>query len=359
MKNWKLILGLTTVGIGLRVLYYALFSNLVIARSDAVENIMLGRSFAAGDIYGSLSPYWPPLYPWLVGIVSTFIDSLTLPAVIVSIITGSLAVPLTYWLAEQSYSKDTSLIAAIIAIFYPDLINSVFAIGTENPYLVCVTAALIAGWKGLKQDAGWYCFLTGVFLALAYLTRPEAIGYLLFFIPLMSISRIWQGKLAARRAIAHTVIFVLGFTLLAGPYLLYLRTETGKWTISAKVERNFASGAFSSEALERSQAAADGDAGTNEQSPKALAMNFALNLRTAQDALTKLVPFFALILVGLGLFGTSWDRERLLREGYLLLFCILTIVGYAASFVLERYLYVLLPIFFLWIAKGITNLREW
>ena len=65
------------------------------------------------------------------------------------------------------------------------------------------------------------------------------------------------------------------------------------------------------------------------------------------------------MLVALGLFRKTWDRERLQREAFLVLFCVITIAGYALSVVQLRYFYFLLPIFFGWTARGILEAEDW
>lgn len=52
-------------------------------------------------------------------------------------------------------------------------------------------------------------------------------------------------------------------------------------------------------------------------------------------------------------------KERLRREFYLILFCLFTICGYALAVSETRYFYILLPIFFGWIARGIIQLNTW
>ncbi|MGQ0543147.1 MAG: glycosyltransferase family 39 protein [Blastocatellia bacterium] len=328
------------------------------AGSDVMQNIKFGRNFAAGNYYGVLDTYWPPLYPLLLGIVTYFINDLVLPAVIISIVTGSLAIPLTYYVVKQSYSHSPAVIAAVIAIFYPYLINSVFAIGTENIYFLCITGALIVGWNGLVKGSALEYILTGVLLGLAYLTRPEAIGYPFFFIALVIGKDLWQRQLFSRKTMSQVAAIILGFTLLAAPYISYLRSETGSWTISGKTSKNFASGIFSEETSQRGRDQ-EVEQPAGKPTVKNLASNFIFNLREAQKGLGQLMPMFLLLFAGLGLFGERWRKERLKREAYLLSFCLLTVFGYAATWVLERYLYVLFPIFFGWIALGVMRLEHW
>lgn len=337
-----------------RIIHYFIFANRLAAGSDVMQNILLARKFAAGNYYGVLDTYWPPVYPILVGSVNLFVDDLILPAMIVSIIVGSLASPLIYFLTKQSYGEREGVIAGVIAIFYPFLINSVFAIGTENVYLVLVTAALIVGWKSLCTNDSVGYFVTGLLLGLSYLTRPEAFGYLPAFGLVVLGKSYLSAKTHRTRTFFRIAALIIGFFIVAAPYLIYLKVETGTWTVSGKVEANIMAGALKDEG--------DSDLGNlaqHGQTTENIFKNLFYGTRYAQIFLASILPLFLVILSSLGLFRSIWKRERLWRELYLLLFCILTIGGYIFSVVLERYLYVLLPVFIAWIARGIVEAEQW
>jgi 4-amino-4-deoxy-L-arabinose transferase-like glycosyltransferase len=358
LKEWQTVLLLTVVGFAYRGLHFVLFANMIIPEHDATRNIMLGRNFASGNLYGVLDDYWPPLYPILLGIMTYVVNDLVLPAIIISTVAGSLAIPLTYYFVKRSYSRREAVIAAVIAIFSPYLINSVFALGSENIYLLCILGALITGWKGWVKGSAIYYFVTGILLGLAYLTRPEAIGYPIFFIALAIAKSLWQ-KLPARKMLVQIAAVFIGFALLSTPYILYLRSETGSWTISGKTRQNLASGIFSEEVTQRETDQFGSEPRTEGPTVKAIVVNFIENMREVQGGIVQLFPILLLVLAGLGIFGERWGKDRLIRETYLLTFCVLTVAGYAATWVLERYLYVLLPIFFGWIALGVVRLEKW
>lgn len=324
-----------------------------------MQEIVLARRFASGDFYGVLDTYWTPLYPILVGIVTYFINSLVLPSVIVSIIAGTLAVPLTYYLVRQSYGRREAVIAAVLAVFFPHLINSFFGLGTENVYLLWIIGALIIGWKGLKRDSAIDYLSTGILLGLAYLTRPEAIGYPIFFVFLVFCKNLRRRKLFARNSLLQIAALLLGFTVLAAPYIFHLRSATGAWTISGKAEINTTASEYLNESAQENNDSAAVAPTSRSQAVKAIIKNIALNLFTIHRDFPYLLPILLLALVALGLFGERWDKERLKREAYLISFCLLTFVGYAAAVVQTRYFYVLLPIFFGWIACGILRLERW
>jgi hypothetical protein len=360
MKEWKLISALFLSAIIFRILHYLAFSGEIVAGLDQIANITLGRKFASGDFYGVLDTYWTPVYPFLIGIVTFFINDIILPALMISIVAGSLAIPVTYFLVRQSYGKREAVIAAVIAVFYPHLVNSsVFTIGTENVYLLWIIGALIIGSKALEKDSARDFLLTGILVGLAYLTRPEAFGYVFFFAPLIFIKHLANKRAFSRRFFMQLGAFFLGFALLAAPYLFYLRSETGSWKISAKVDKNFADGKYSDEFLQKLDEEEAAAAKSLKQKGKDVAKIVVANTMEIHKNFPYLVPIFLLMLAALGLFGRHWEKRRLYREIYLILFCILTILGYAASVIQTRYLFILLPIFFGWIACGILQLERW
>ncbi|MDQ2746359.1 MAG: glycosyltransferase family 39 protein [Acidobacteriota bacterium] len=353
MKERKTVLLLWLAAIVFRALHYWLFSNEMVVGNDQMQNILLARRFAAGDFYGVLDVYWTPLYPILVGSAGYFTNSLTLPSIIVSILAGSLAVPLTFYLINQSYGRREALIAAVIAVFYPHLINSVFGLGTETVYLIWIIGALIVGWNGLQRNSVKDFLLTGFLLGLAYLTRREAAGYLFFFVTPILLKNLRLRKPSARSQ-KQIVVLLLGFTILAAPYILYLRGTTGHWTISGKAQTNVAAGML--------QETGDADAEvtpSGKQTGIVLVKSFALSLIEIQKIFTFLLPSLLLLFVALGLFGERWSRERLKRESYLIFFGVLTIVGYALAVSQVRYFYILLPICFGWMARGIIQAERW
>ena len=69
-------------------------------------------------------------------------------------------------------------------------------------------------------------------------------------------------------------------------------------------------------------------------------------------------PFYLLILVGLGLFGAAWSRERLLKEVFLLL-CTCPVLIFLAFHIEIRYFAPAFPILLIWTANGLAALGRW
>jgi len=354
MKERFTLFWLFAAGLAFRLLHILFFSSEIIPGSDQMLQIMLGRKFASGDFYGVLDTYWAPMYPLLIGVFSAFIDSPVIPAVVVSTIAGSLIVPLTYILVFQSYGRRTAVTAAAVAVFFPHLVNSVFALGSENVYIVFMIGVLILIWNAMQKDSSLLCLAGGLLLGLAYLTRPEAIGYPFFFVPIVVAYNFLRKRPFVKSSVPQAAALMLGLALVATPYLIYLRGEMGRWSVSGKSEINTIAGDIGEidESTGEPTLATGGAA-------REFAKYFALNSVDAHKRLPILLPPGLLILAGIGLFGYAWSVDRLHREIFLIGFCLVTFVGYAAAVLQVRYFYVLLPIMFGWVALGIEYVAKW
>jgi len=360
MKNHRIPLFLLVAALIVRLFYYFLYAKDEVVNNDASTYIKLARNLAAGDFSAGFNSFWTPFYPLLVAIVSLFSSSLMLPTVIVSIIAGSLAAPATYYLVKQSYSGREAVIAAVIAVFYPHLLTSTFNYGTENIYLLLLTFVLITGWNGLTKSSTANFFATGLLLGCAYLTRPEAFGYLFFFAPLIFLKNVKEQGIFSRNSAKNVAVLVLGFVLLATPYLIYVRSTTGSWSISQKFKTHLAGTNFSDIELDKHfNPVPKPQAPPTDGTGKILIKSVSYNLQWAHKQFPYFFPPFLLIFVGLGLFRTKWNGSRFRREMYLLFFCVLTILCYVLTIVEVRYFYVLLPILFGWTARGIVEMEDW
>jgi 4-amino-4-deoxy-L-arabinose transferase-like glycosyltransferase len=361
MKNYRIPLILSLTALIVRLFYYFLYAKDEVVGKDASTYIKLARHLAAGDFSAGFNAFWTPFYPLLLAGFGLFSNSLMLPSVIVSIITGTLAVPVVYYLVKQSYSRREAVIAAAIAVFYPHFLISTFGYGTENVYLLLLISALIIGWNGLTKNLTANFFLVGLLLGCAYLTRPEAVGYLLFFAPIIFLKNFKEQGLFSRNSFKSLSVLVLGFALLATPYIIYIRSATGSWSISPKFKAHIGGTTFSDTEFDKTftPMPKSQPSPPTSNAAKQLIKVFLHNLEGTHKSFPNLFPPILLIFVGLGLFRSYWNANRFRREIYLLYFFALTIICYALTIVEVRYFYVLLPILFGWTACGIVETEDW
>jgi hypothetical protein len=254
------------------------------------------------------------------------------------------------------YGRKASIAAGVLATFYPYLLNTTFDLGYENLYLVLILAFLIFGWWSLDRGSPVLYFFTGIVLALAYLTRPEGIGYIFFLYLFIGLQYLrTKDRPGFKVPLVRVAAFTFGFLLLASPYIGYLRHVTGVWTVSNKATVNMAGGVLRAAEADRKST----EMTTANVDGRVLVREVIDAERRAQTHIQDLAPLVIFIFVALGLFGEKWSSERLFRESYLLAFCVLTAVGYIATIVLERYFYVMLPVFFVWMGRGIEEAERW
>jgi 4-amino-4-deoxy-L-arabinose transferase-like glycosyltransferase len=350
----------TIAGLLYRAVALVIFRNELVISSDVMNYITLGRNFACGNFYGVLDTYWAPFFPFLIGITTVIVGGLVPPSVIVSLLAGTLAVPATFLLVREFFGKPAATIAAVLAICFPHLINSTFALGTENVYLLLITAALILGWRALNENKSLYHILTGAFLGLAYLTRPEAFAYPAYFVLNAVVVDLWNRKQMMSRRLPRTFLLLFAFAIFAVPYLTYLHARTGNWSVSGKTQINSVMSEFAQPEDESSgEARSPGSSWSVSSTMKVFIRYIADNLIAFNKILPFFVPTFLALLIGLGMFGARWDERKLKSESYLIGFCIISVAGYIATVVQLRYLYMLLPIVFGWLALGIMRIQEW
>ncbi|HEX8161601.1 MAG TPA: glycosyltransferase family 39 protein [Pyrinomonadaceae bacterium] len=332
---------------------------------DGVVYAGLGRNLAAGNFAGALSPFYPPLYPLLVGLSSLLFRDVEFAGRFVSVVAGALLVVPVYALARDSYGARVARLAAVVVALHPLLVYYSSVLLTESTYTLAFTCGVVAGWAALSRAAAvadapsggtfargaWPAHLVaGVVFGACYLTKPEAAG----FVALLAAMRLVVSLAGARRSLKRCALDCLalaaGFLLLALPYLLYLRGALGGWTISGKLREHLWQG--------------DGQAGTFVSA--SLVPNYLTALAQATKGLMSEYELFSLLfplpfvaISALGLFRAAWTRERARRELYFGAFVAATLAGYAVTLPNIRFLVPLVPLLVCWLARGVVEFEGW
>lgn len=346
---------------------------------DGVYYATLGKHLVSGNFGEGLSAFWPPLYPLLVGLSSLVSRDVELGGRRVSVVAGSLLVIPVYLLGKALYGLGPASVAALLVAAHPILIHYSTHLLTEATYTLLLTTVLYAGLAALKTLGRASFLVTGVALGACYLTRPEAIGYAALMLALTLAAHRSAGH-APRPAVLPNVLSLLsGFSLLALPYVLFLRRATGRWTVSDKFHSHVESGEsrvrrwFGLTAGRRTTLADRLYAGLPDEMEassdrRALALPGARSLRGMAGRsveafgseirllIYRFIPPHFTALIGLGLFKAEWAKEI-----YLLLFLGSTLAGYALypDIVGERLLVPLLPLSLCWAASGVCEVETW
>lgn len=349
--EWKALLGWTLLALLLRFVLVCGFEHVI--SPDGTQYVLLGQNLLAGNFRAGLSTYWPPLYPLLVGLATLLFRDAEFAGRFVSVVAGTLLVLPAHRLIRLWYGSRAALLGASLVALHPFLIYYSTVLLTESTYTLLFTTGVLAGWSALSGGRARTYLLAGAAFGACYLLKPEAAGFILLLLSMILVRQIFVRATRLKTTARNALLLCAGFLSLAAPYLLYLRHETGAWTISGKLDRHL---------LQGSQRAVDGLTPLTLSSAPGFANAFAQlakALRFEYELFNLIFPPVFVLLVALCLFRQSWTRERAWRELYLLSFIAATLAGYIVTLPNIRFLVPLLPLLLCWLANGIIEFTEW
>lgn len=172
-----------------------------------------------------------PLFPTLAAGIARSLGSvgltgaaaLTLSTVLMYVLFGGLLVAPVYGIARRMGGEGVAAGAGLATMAYPAMVGGLPQAGSmiEPLYLLLVAAAWYFLLLAVDEQVLWPAAAGGLFVGLAYLTRPEALPYLVFALGLLLVAT-WLSRrqnFALRRVVANVGIALVVFVLIAGPHL--------------------------------------------------------------------------------------------------------------------------------------------
>ena len=227
----QLLLLLLGVTFGLRL--YAVLMAKAIAFDSAFYGFM-ARDFLQGNYVEGLSQPFHPFYPLLIALIAPDATHVEITGRLISLVMGTATLILVYYLAKEVVSQKAAALAALFYCFHPHLVTFSGILLSEATYWFLLTLSVFLFWIGLKRGKSLELIFSGFFLALAYLTRPEGIGYLLVFLVWILIDGGLRKGWGKKIVLLSGFLFV--FAVFALPYVIYVHHETGRWMISKKAQ---------------------------------------------------------------------------------------------------------------------------
>lgn len=301
---------------------------------NLARNLSEGRGFVIDYIWQYHVPpeavthptdYWMPL-PALPPALALllFPDSL-LAALIPSVIIGTLVVALSYVISINLDKRYTVHIVTILGVvFSPQLVLNSARTDTTLLYVLFIGSACLAFYVGMNKNPRWL-FAAGIFAALAYLSRQDAIFMLPAFVLALIIYRLLGEKLPWK----WLILIPIGWLLVTMPW--FVRNLNALGVISP-------SGAgrtlFMTEFIDQFTYGRTLDLdyyldwGIGNIIGNIL-FQFMANIKTIYTLLDVFLPITAIF--GLGLMIYKWDKKRLLA--YILPFSFLAGILFSYSFI--------------------------
>ena len=217
------------------------------------------RDFLKGHFIKGLSAPAPPLYPFLISLFSLDTAHVEIAGRLLSLFFGTFTIIPLFYLVKGAVGQKEAIVSALFYSFHPYLVTYSGMLLTEATYWGLLILSVYFFWTGLKREKVWRVMISGVFLGLAYLTRPEGIGYILVYLVWIivdgGLNKKWFKKFFLIGGLILTVfIFVI-------PYVIYIHQETGQWLISKKAAIS------QNEFLKRSVGEDDSSIGIDQNKP--------------------------------------------------------------------------------------------
>lgn len=374
------------IALGALILRAVLASPARVVWGDEPFYLWDGYNLATGRGYtffnGRPDVYLTPLYPLVIAGLYLILHNLELASRLCYMIFGAALVLPMYGLAKEMYGRRSAVIAAVLLAVYPALTSAELYWGTmtEPLYFLTAYAGLYAALRALR-DGGWGAHIAaGALFALAYLTRGEGIAYIAAVGGVLVIVRLLERRLLARDVWPRLLAMFGIFLVLAFPYWLYLRLQTGRWMISGQAGMTYITciSLAYGDVVGFDQATWGLDRASGEVyffSPAMVSFNMLEHIRSDPLAFARLVyhnardfiatlfswrmfPLWLLPFLTLGLFGAVWDKRR--AKGELLLAASMApALSFLFFFVQERYIGSVLPLFIIWTAHGVERWAAW
>jgi 4-amino-4-deoxy-L-arabinose transferase-like glycosyltransferase len=203
--------------------------------TDGVRYVEISRRFVQSG--SPFDPLFHPLYPMCVAALQPLVGDHELAGRLVSALFGTALLLPAMGLARRALGPGPALLAGLLIAVHPGLVHSSAAVLSEATYTFWIVLGVWAGWRGLAGPRPGFLPASGLCFGIAYLARPEAAIYAAG----LAVASAWAAirSRRVRELGAWGLAALASFFVPALPYLLYLRSAHGFWTLSGKVLHNF------------------------------------------------------------------------------------------------------------------------
>ncbi|MGR3319098.1 MAG: ArnT family glycosyltransferase [Candidatus Anammoxibacter sp.] len=228
---------------------YAWHLTPIIGR-DGLDFINIAKLFTEGSFRVGLEHPFHPLYPLLISLGSICGLGFEHSGRTVSFILSIFTVIALFTIGKKMFNQTVGFIAAFLLAIHPYATRLSVDVMSESTYLFFYLTGFGLGYFAINRQKLHLFFLTGIVSSLAYLTRPEGISVMLItglwisiqLIKTLFASRSTNSKLQdntesiipIQKSIKSIFVLLIGFFIFSVPYVLYIKSETGAWTLTKK-----------------------------------------------------------------------------------------------------------------------------
>jgi hypothetical protein len=192
---------------------------------DGIAYATMGEAFSRGNFHEALNNVFSPMYPFFTGLLHLAVPDVELAGRLVSLASGLVLICVCFFFSRRLFNDCAkAFLVALLLAFHPYMIRYSGFVLSESLATLLFTVTVFSFYKGWQADRWISILVSGLCLAMTYLTRPE---YLIFYVPFTLL-------LLYKRRFAHTALLLLPLLVLGSIYVLHIRIESGLWMVSRK-----------------------------------------------------------------------------------------------------------------------------
>ena len=224
---WLLLI----ISLSVRI-YLSVFTYVI--KNDSVAYMQNAKYFAGGDFTSALRHDYHPLYSLMMAVLYKVVPNMELSGTIISVFFGTLTVVVFYLIGKSVFDRKISFVSSVILAFHPYAVRFSADIISDSTYFFFFISALGSGYFAITNRKLLLFALTGICSAFAYLARPEGIGIIIIVVfwcvlkDCIKIKVLWKEKLVS------ILILVISFLVFSMPYLVFIKQDTGSWSLTKK-----------------------------------------------------------------------------------------------------------------------------
>jgi 4-amino-4-deoxy-L-arabinose transferase-like glycosyltransferase len=248
IKKEHLILAcILIVGIAARIIKFgdpAMVMDTV-AFSRLGKNLVEYGRYVFGENY-NMGVFFPPGYPFFIGIANLFFNDLFFSAKLVSFIASCITIILSYLIGKELYNKEAGLFAAFVYALYPVMLIISVDVYADVLFFCFLLLSIYIFIVSLKKNSLYSHVLFGISLSATFLTRPE--GLFLLLLPGIQIFGVFNENIHLdKKYLLKFALITSIFILLSSPYMMFIKNYTGKFSLSGKANVSMILGELSSD----------------------------------------------------------------------------------------------------------------
>lgn len=221
---------LVALALGVRVV--AAWRSAVIF-NDGPSYLQVAALFYQGAYGKALAHPYHPLYPALTAAVAPLVGDFTRAGLLVSVVSGSLAVLGLYAFLARAFDPRTARLGGLMLALHPYAVRFSSNVQSEGLYLAFFLAAVALAWRATRESSARAGLGAGLLAGAAYLVRPEGLGVAAAAVAFSAL-RLFQGRVSVPAFLRVSGALVAGVLLLAGPYVVQIHEQSGEWRITQK-----------------------------------------------------------------------------------------------------------------------------